>query len=77
MAWAVAMSYLFATVVAVGSILYANHVMQEAQQAWCGIVVTLDEAYRDQPMTTDAGRNIAAEIHKLRREFNCPIEGGE
>lgn len=71
----VALIVVFLSVVAVGagSMLYADYVNRESNQRWCGLVVTLDDAYRQSPQqpTTPIGKRIAEEMRKLRDGFGC------
>lgn len=43
-----------------------------SEQAWCSIIVTMDDRYRQTPPTTAAGRNMAAGIANLRTTLRCP-----
>lgn len=65
------------------SIIYSNDAARQSEQRvseqqrlseqrWCGIVATLDDAYRDTPPQTPAGRKIADDIRQLRVAFGCP-----
>lgn len=67
-----AVSFVCAFLAAGGSMIYANRVARESERKWCGIVATLDDAYRVTPPRTPAGQKIAADIHRLRSEFGCP-----
>ena len=64
---------LFFTVIVIGinSIWYANHVAQQNNRKWCSLVVTMDDAYRQQPPTSPTGRKVAADMAALRRQFGC------
>lgn len=53
------------------SIIYANAAARQSEQRWCGIVTTLDDAYRATPPQTPAGQKIAAEFAQLRHDFRC------
>jgi hypothetical protein len=59
---------LVVVLVAIG---YANHVGNEANRQWCGIVTTLDDVYTQQPPTMPTGIKIAAEMRRLRADFHC------
>ncbi|MEU8334789.1 hypothetical protein [Micromonospora tulbaghiae] len=74
----------FVVVVAFGaaSVLYANvraeraerraeQIDRESNRRWCGVVTTLDDAYRQTPPQTPAGKKIAKDIAELRIEFGC------
>jgi hypothetical protein len=79
----VAATAVFAAVVAmILSITYADKVGRDAvkradentrqsQQAWCAVIVTVDNAYVANPPTTETGKQIAAGMHSLRRSFGC------
>lgn len=53
------------------SIQYANYVDRKSNQRWCGIVRTLDDAYRNTPPQSPTGRVFAEEMAKLRKDFGC------
>jgi hypothetical protein len=57
---------------AAAGIWYTHHVQRDAERKWCGIVATLDDAYRASPPQTTAGRRLAEEMAELRRQFHCP-----
>lgn len=66
-------SVLVAMFVAVGlSVGYTAYSRKQDDRQWCALVSTLDDTYRQQPPTTDLGRQIAAEMHRLRQRFGCP-----
>ena len=44
---------------------------READRRWCELLSTLDEAYSAVPPTSELGRRVAAQIRKLRGDFNC------
>jgi hypothetical protein len=41
------------------------------QQAWCGVIVTMDNAWRSAPPPTATGRQMAKGIAALRRQYRC------
>lgn len=46
---------------------------QESDRRWCALLSELDDAYAGPPApTTELGRKVAAEIHRLRVGFGCP-----
>lgn len=53
------------------SIRRAEESRRAADRALCGVVVTLDDAYRQTPPTTPAGKNLAAGLADLRRSLRC------
>lgn len=64
--------------VAIGNVAYTNHVDQRAEQRnlertreICGLIVVLDDAYRQTKPTTPLGQNIADEIHHYRQRLGC------
>lgn len=67
-----AVSFVAAIVAAAASMLYTNHAAHESERKWCGVVSTMDDAYRDTPPQTPTGRKIAADIARLRADFGCP-----
>jgi hypothetical protein len=60
--------------VAVNGIWYANKVARDSEEKWCAIITSLDDAYRQQPPSTDTGRRIAAEMHELRASLKCEVD---
>lgn len=64
---------LVAAMLAVGSaaVWYADRAARESEQRWCGLIVTMDRAYREQPPTTPTGREMAARVGGLRESFGC------
>lgn len=46
--------------------------VQDSNNAkFCAMIVAQDDAYRIVPPTSPTGRNIAAAMHKLRRDLDC------
>lgn len=44
----------------------------ESDRRWCALLVTLDGAYGTPPgPTTEVGRKVAEEVHRLRTGFGC------
>lgn len=71
--WQVLVACLLAAVLsAATAMVYANRVARDSERRWCGIVVAQDDAYRQQPPSTPAGRNIAEALSRLRSDFGCP-----
>jgi hypothetical protein len=52
-------------------LIYTNHVQRQSEQRWCGLVTTLDDAYRATPPQTPTGRDVAARIAALRTDLGC------
>ena len=84
-AWyAIAVSFVACLAIALAGVFYTDHVQQQADKRstaervdsdrrWCALLVDLDNAYRTSPgPTTEIGRKVAAEIHRLRVGFGCP-----
>ncbi|MFF3867340.1 hypothetical protein [Micromonospora sp. NPDC001898] len=78
--WHVLVVVLLTAVLAAGTALIAaqraGRVAEESRQVsarqMCGVVVALDDAYREAPPQTPAGQRIAESIALLRTEFGCP-----
>jgi hypothetical protein len=51
--------------------LAAAKALSESQQAWCPMVITFDNAWRDNPPPTEAGKQIAAGMRMLRAQYHC------
>ena len=66
------MSFVCAFLAAGASMVYANKVARDSQRQWCGVVTTLDDAYRQTPPQTPAGKKIATDVAELRARFGCP-----
>ena len=69
-----AVSFLCAFLAAAASMIYANKVARDSQRQWCGVVTTLDDAYKATPPQTPAGVKIARDIKRLRTKFDCPAQ---
>lgn len=58
---------------AVGALAASRHEQAENDRRWCSLLVDLDAAYQTPPgPTTELGRKVASEIHRLRVGFGCP-----
>jgi hypothetical protein len=57
--------------VAINGIWYANKVSRESDAKWCAIITSMDNAYTQQPPSTETGRRIAKEMHELRLSLAC------
>lgn len=69
--YAMTVTFLVTIVFAAASVLYSNQIARDSQRKWCGIIVTMDESYRRTPPQTPAGREIAADVRQLRKDFDC------
>lgn len=80
--YALVITMLLVLAVGVNSVVYANSVGRKAertsnetvaksQQAWCAVINTLDEAYKQIPPTTQFGRQLADSIHNLKAQYHC------
>lgn len=62
--------------VGIGSVLasraLADQSVRRSEQKLCGLVVLSDDAYRDNPPTTELGRRQAINFAQLRRDLGCP-----
>lgn len=71
--YAIAVAFVACLITAMGSVFYASRVQAESDRRWCALLVDLDAAYRGPPQpTTELGRKVAAEVHRLRVGFGCP-----
>lgn len=84
-AWyAIAVAFIAVVAVSVAGVLYTNVVQRQAEQRaevarqdsdrrWCALLSDLDAAYQTSPgPSTELGKKVAAEIHRLRVGFGCP-----
>ena len=69
--WRVALFLSSVALAAVAS-AFAIRTSQAADQKWCSIITTLDDSWKEQPPTQPSGKNVAAGIADLRREYHCP-----
>ncbi|MEU7771216.1 hypothetical protein AB0C44_07810 [Micromonospora taraxaci] len=65
-------TFTLALVSASRSAALSERARDESERRWCGVVVALDDAYRESQPQTPAGRRIADSIAQLRTEFGCP-----
>lgn len=84
-AWyAIAVAFVAVVAIAFAGVAYTNYVQKQAERRaqvaqqdsdrrWCALLGDLDAAYQTSPgPTTELGKKVAAEIHKLRVGFGCP-----
>jgi hypothetical protein len=64
-------SYVSALAIAGMSIQYSNYVNTESNQRWCDLLVLLDDTYSATPSQNETRKRVAAEIHRLRIDFEC------
>lgn len=69
--YSIIMSYLCGIAITTGALVYMKHVDNESNRKWCDIAITLDEGYKKIPPQSEVGRRIAADMHKLRNDFEC------
>lgn len=64
---------VFASVLLVGIICiwYANKASEDSSRSICPLVNTLDEAYRETPPPSPAGKKVAANIAELKARLSC------
>lgn len=64
---------IFVTLLSItlGNIWYTNHVADERAREICGLIVVLDDAYRQTPPQTALGQHVAAEMHAYRLRLGC------
>lgn len=82
--YALLVSFIACVATAIGSVYYTSVVQrqaerraevaaQESDRRWCALLTDLDDAYQGPPRpTTELGRKVAQEIHRLRVGFSCP-----
>lgn len=82
--YAIAVAFFACASIAGAGVIYTNHVQRqserraelvriESDRRWCLLFGELDAAYQGPPQpTTELGRRVAAEIHRLLVEFGCP-----
>lgn len=66
-AWWAVVNALALAILALVLIKYVNL----EQQKICGLVITLDNANRENPPPTERQQHIADEVSKYRRAINC------
>jgi hypothetical protein len=55
-----------------GTIIYTNHVAEQTNRQWCGVLRVFHDAYaHNPPPATQYGRDIQAQIEALYRDFDC------
>jgi len=69
--YALLISFIACIAVAVASVAYSAYVQRQDDQRWCALLVQLTDAQRAAPPATASGREFAAELENLRREFHC------
>lgn len=74
--YATTVAFIACVAVALASVFYTSHVQRESDRRWCALLINLDEAYRSTPPQTATGRSVAAEVHNLRMQLDCPPPSG-
>lgn len=84
--YAITVAFAACLITAIASVGYSSWVNSESQRRsqqarvesdrrWCALLSDLDDAYQGPPApTTELGRKVAAEIHRLRIAFACPAK---
>lgn len=82
--YAITVAFVAVLIVSIAGVAYTNFVQRQAERRaelvriesdrrWCALLTDLDAAYQAAPgPTTELGKKVAAEIHKLRIGFGCP-----
>lgn len=82
--YAITVAFIAVVGIAAAGVIYTNYVQKQAEQRatvaredsdrrWCALLTDLDDAYQGPPKpTTELGRKVAEEIHRLRVGFGCP-----
>lgn len=73
-AWyALAVAFGACLIVAIASVAYSTYVQRQNDRRWCALLGDLDAAYNTPPgPSSELGRKVATEIHKLRVGLDCP-----
>lgn len=83
LSYAIVVAFFACLCVALAGVVYTNYVQKQADRRstaeradsdrrWCALLSDLDDAYQAPPgPTTEVGRKVAAEIHRLRVGFGC------
>lgn len=53
---------------------YTRYKIHESEQKLCAVVASMDDTYRQRPPTTETGRRIAMQMHRLRQDLGCPAK---
>lgn len=73
--WSIGSAVACTAAVAIAGVIYTNStaesVTRESEQKWCGVVVTLDDAYSQLPPASPLGQRVADEMKRLRQDFRC------
>lgn len=69
--YAVAVACVSSLAMGVVAIQYAEYVDRKSNHQWCEVVVTLDNAYDQNPPQTEAGKSLAREMERMRHDFDC------
>lgn len=67
--WSVLMVLVVAVLVAGAGVVYTRHAQRESDRRWCELLTTLDQP--GAPATTERGRLIQQQIHRLHAELGC------
>lgn len=66
------------------NILYTNHVAEQSNRQWCGVLrIYHDAAQTNPPPASQYGRDILAQLEQLYTDFHCAsvskpqVEGGK
>jgi hypothetical protein len=54
-----------------GLALFTIGYTQAQNRKICGLIVIMDNSYQERPPTTPTGRDLAAEVHRYRKEIKC------
>lgn len=64
--------YVSMVALTAANILYTNHVAQQSERRWCGVLAVYHQAYADNPPpTTQAGKDIKTQLERLYTDFGC------
>lgn len=69
--YAIVVACVSSLAVGIAAIQYADHVDRKSNQQWCEVVITLDNAYTQNPPQTEAGQVLARAMKRMRHDFGC------
>lgn len=72
--YALLVSFVATIVVAMSCLWWTAAQQRESDVRWCRLMVALDNAYTSNPPRTPVGRDIAQQIHELRRSLGCDVD---
>ena len=65
------MPYVVMVILVICGYAYTNYAIHKSERELCEVITPLDQAYRQTPPTTAAGRNFAKAIHDQYVRRGC------